>query len=69
MLSKIYKSLPRAGSRGFATNLELVAKEQKYVCQNYKPYPAVMERGERVYMWDVEGNRYLDFMSGYGSVN
>jgi ornithine--oxo-acid transaminase len=39
------------------------------VCQNYAPYPAVMEKGERVYMWDVEGKKYIDFMSGYGSVN
>lgn len=73
MLTRISNNLrspiTRLGQRTFSTNAELVAYEQKYICQNYKPYPAVMDRGDRVYMWDVEGNRYLDFMAGYGSVN
>jgi ornithine--oxo-acid transaminase len=64
--------LTKFGKRTFAianTNAAHVALCEQYVCQNYKPYPAVMERGERVYMWDVEGKRYIDFMSAFGSVN
>ena len=41
----------------------------KYVCHNYAPTPVVVERGERCYIWDVEGNKYMDFMSGYSSTN
>jgi ornithine--oxo-acid transaminase len=51
------------------TNAAHIALCEQYVCQNYKSYPAVMERGERCFMWDVQGRRYIDFMSGYGSTN
>jgi ornithine--oxo-acid transaminase len=70
MLSKTFGTLYKKSCvRQFSTNAELVALEQKYVCQNYKPVPAVMERAERIYMWDVEGKKYIDFMAGYGSTN
>jgi len=52
-----------------STNEAHIAKCKQYVCQNYGSYPAVMEKGERIYMWDVEGKKYMDFMSGYGSTN
>jgi len=43
--------------------------EEKYGAHNYHPIPVVLERGEGVYVWDVDGNRYFDFLSGYSAVN
>jgi ornithine--oxo-acid transaminase len=39
------------------------------VCKNYASLPIAIERGERIYLYDVEGNRYFDFISGYGATN
>ena len=46
-----------------------IDKEQQYSAHNYHPLPVVLERGEGVYLWDVEGSRYFDFLSGYSAVN
>src|ERR1700744_4591432 len=43
--------------------------EDKYGAHNYHPLPVVLERGEGVYVWDVEGKRYYDFLRGYSAVN
>ncbi|MGV3766076.1 MAG: ornithine--oxo-acid transaminase [Chitinophagaceae bacterium] len=43
--------------------------EEKYGAHNYHPLPVVLERGEGVFMWDIEGKRYYDFLSGYSAVN
>ncbi|HEX6172048.1 MAG TPA: ornithine--oxo-acid transaminase [Chitinophagaceae bacterium] len=43
--------------------------EEKYGAHNYHPVPVVLERGEGVYVWDVDGNRYYDFLSGYSAIN
>lgn len=43
--------------------------EEQYGAHNYHPIPVVLERGEGVYLWDVEGKRYYDFLSGYSAVN
>ncbi len=43
--------------------------EEKYGAHNYHPLPVVLERGEGVFVWDVEGKRYYDFLSGYSAVN
>lgn len=43
--------------------------EEKFGAHNYHPLPVVLERGEGVHLWDVEGNRYYDFLSGYSAVN
>lgn len=48
---------------------QAMALENKYGAQNYHPLPVVLTRGEGVYVWDVEGNRYYDFLSAYSSVN
>lgn len=44
-------------------------REFKYGAHNYKPVPVALSKGEGVYAWDVEGKRYLDFMSGYSALN
>jgi ornithine--oxo-acid transaminase len=41
----------------------------QYSAHNYKPLPVVLERGEGVWVWDVDGNRYLDMLAAYSAVN
>ncbi|MES2331504.1 MAG: ornithine--oxo-acid transaminase [Bacteroidota bacterium] len=48
------------------TFLEL---EEKHGAHNYHPLPVVLEKGEGVFLWDVDGKRYYDFLSGYSAVN
>jgi ornithine--oxo-acid transaminase len=43
--------------------------EEKYGAHNYHPLPVVLSRGERIYVWDVDGRRYTDCLSGYSAVN
>jgi ornithine--oxo-acid transaminase len=43
--------------------------ELKYGAHNYHPLPVVLEKGEGVFLYDVDGNRYYDFLSGYSAVN
>jgi ornithine--oxo-acid transaminase len=46
-----------------------IEKEEKFGAHNYHPLPVVLDRGEGVFVWDVEGNRYYDFLSAYSAVN
>lgn len=48
---------------------EFIERELKYSAHNYHPLPVVLEKGQGVFMWDVEGKRYYDFLSGYSAVN
>jgi ornithine--oxo-acid transaminase len=48
---------------------EAMKLEDKYGAHNYHPLPVVLSRGEGVYVWDVEGKRYYDFLSAYSAVN
>jgi len=48
---------------------DYIEKENRYGAHNYHPLPVVLERGEGVFVWDVEGNRYFDFLSSYSAVN
>ena len=43
--------------------------EEKFGAHNYHPLPVVLNRGKGVYVWDVEGNKYYDFLSAYSAVN
>ncbi|SKA19323.1 ornithine--oxo-acid transaminase [Sediminibacterium ginsengisoli] len=43
--------------------------EEQFGAHNYHPIPVVLEKGEGVFLWDVEGKRYYDFLSGYSAVN
>lgn len=51
------------------TSEEAMTLESKYGAHNYHPLPVVLHRGEGVYVWDVEGKRYYDFLSAYSAVN
>ena len=46
-----------------------IALEKKYGAQNYHPLPVVLSRGEGVFVWDVEGRKYYDFLSAYSAMN
>lgn len=48
---------------------EAIGLEEKYGAHNYHPMPVVLNKGEGVFLWDVEGNRYYDFLSAYSAVN
>ena len=43
--------------------------EEQYGAHNYHPVPVVLNRGEGVYVWDVDGKKYFDFLSGYSAMN
>jgi ornithine--oxo-acid transaminase len=47
----------------------LMNLENQYGAHNYHPLPVVLEKGEGIYVWDPEGNRYYDFLSAYSAVN
>jgi ornithine--oxo-acid transaminase len=51
------------------TSQEAMALENKYGAQNYHPLPVVLTKGEGVFVWDVEGKKYYDFLSAYSSLN
>jgi ornithine--oxo-acid transaminase len=46
-----------------------LALEDQYGAHNYHPIPVVLNKGEGVYLWDVDGKKYIDFLSGYSAVN
>lgn len=48
---------------------EAIDLENQYGAHNYHPLPVVLNRGEGVYVWDVEGKKYFDFLSAYSAVN
>ena len=51
------------------TSKDLINLEYKYGAHIYHPLPVVLEKGEGVYLWDVEGKKYFDFLSAYSAVN
>ncbi len=52
-----------------ANTQQYIDLEEKYGAHNYHPLPVVLSRGEGVYVWDVDGKKYYDFLSGYSAVN
>jgi len=51
------------------TSQKAIDLENKYGAHNYHPLPVVLSKGEGVYVWDVEGKKYYDFLSAYSAVN
>ena len=48
---------------------EYIERENRYGAHNYHPLPVVLERGEGIFVWDVDGKRYFDFLAAYSAVN
>ena len=53
----------------FSRSSHYFSLEDKHGAHNYHPLPVVLQKGEGVYVWDVDGKRYFDFLSGYSAVN
>ncbi|MCU0419365.1 MAG: ornithine--oxo-acid transaminase [Cyclobacteriaceae bacterium] len=51
------------------SSAQAIKLEEQYGAHNYHPLPVVLSKGEGVYLWDVEGKRYYDFLSAYSAVN
>ena len=51
------------------TSQQAIDLEKRYGAHNYHPLPVVLNRGEGVFVWDVEGKKYYDFLSAYSAVN
>lgn len=51
------------------TSQDFIKKEDQYGAHNYHPLPVVLDKGEGIYVWDVEGKKYFDFLSAYSAVN
>ncbi len=51
------------------TGQDCIERETKYGAHNYHPLPVVLEKGKGIFMWDVDGKRYFDFLSAYSAVN
>ena len=62
------KTAPRVEHGSFSTKA-FIDLEEAYGASNYKPLDVVLTRGQGVYVWDVEGKRYLDCLSSYSAVN
>lgn len=54
---------------GTQRSADFIALEEKYGAHNYHPLPVVLNRGEGIFVWDVEDKRYFDFLSAYSAVN
>lgn len=51
------------------TTRDYIEREEKFGAHNYHPLPVVLERGEGIFVWDVEGKQYFDFLAAYSAVN
>lgn len=60
----MHTTMPISEATQYYLNLE-----DRFGAHNYHPLPVVLERGEGVFLWDVDGKRYYDFLSGYSAVN
>jgi ornithine--oxo-acid transaminase len=56
-------------TKEFQSAAHYIALEEKHGAHNYHPLPVVLEKGEGVFVWDVEGKQYFDFLSAYSAVN
>ncbi len=82
MISRFAKSLitpatTRCCARGFSVSANLASEkseavfslEDKFGAHNYAPIPVALSKGKGIYVWDVDGKRYFDFLSAYSAVN
>src|SRR5688572_21594192 len=62
-------SSPRPLTQSLKDSAYFIELEDQYSAHNYHPLPVVLHKGNGVFVWDVEGKRYYDFLSGYSAVN
>lgn len=63
------KKMETNGVKKTITSESVFQRENKYGAHNYHPLPVALSKAQGVYMWDVEGKRYYDFLSAYSAVN
>jgi len=63
------RSFAGAGGATGPESQRLIDMGEKFGCHNYHPLPVVLNKGEGIFMWDVEGKKYYDFLSAYSAVN
>ncbi|KAK4882948.1 hypothetical protein RN001_006267 [Aquatica leii] len=71
MLSK-FRSIPKSvtiHAQRLLSTQDVIAREEKYSAHNYHPLPVALTKGQGVFVWDVEGKKYFDFLSGYSANN
>ena len=71
-MSVVTALVPRLVQRTLRRGLssqQIFEKEGKYGATNYQPLPVALSRGKGLYVWDVEGRKYFDFLSAYSAVN
>ena len=61
--------MDQIGETALSDGADAIAREERYCAHNYHPLPVVIQRAQGVWMWDSDGNRYLDMMSAYSAVN
>lgn len=66
---KAHQTYSNSSPQPHYTAQELIDLEQKWCAHNYNPIPVVLTRGEGVWLWDVDGKKYLDMMSAYSAVS
>lgn len=66
---RILSSGRELASRRFLSNQDVISRDDKYGGRHFQPLPVALSRGEGVYLWDVQGKRYLDFLAGFATVN
>ncbi|XP_022160578.1 ornithine aminotransferase, mitochondrial-like [Myzus persicae] len=62
-------SVTRLSSSTAKSSAEVIQREKKVSANNYDPSPVVITRGEGIFMWDVEGKKYYDFVGGFATLN
>ncbi|XP_043524429.1 ornithine aminotransferase, mitochondrial [Frieseomelitta varia] len=67
--SRIFNLTKRMNLKRSLSSQELIDRDMKYGGRHFKQLPVVLARGEGVYLWDVEGKRYLDFLAGFSTVS
>ncbi|CAH0727527.1 unnamed protein product, partial [Brenthis ino] len=65
----VFQALSRMAHQSELSSKEIFALEDRYGCRNYAPLTVALSRGEGVFVWDVEGKKYFDFLSAYSAVN
>lgn len=66
---RVLKIAQSPNIRGLLTSKDYIALEEKYGAHNYHPIPVVIDRASGIHMYDVEGKKYMDFLSAYSAVN
>ena len=69
LAARVCSSTGASNSVRQLTSQQVFERENKYGAHNYHPLPVALTKAEGVFVWDVEGKRYFDYLSAYSAVN